>query len=361
MKLLMITGDRALAAGKQGAFYSTLEGLHKHFDRIDVICPNPGVHRYEMQIFGNVYVHPSPWLLFLQPIWIWWQGRRIARHHRPDLMTVHDYAPFYNGIGAWFLLMSLSIPYVQEIMHIPGIPRASSIRERIYRWLSYVMIPWGAQKACAVRVINRHEVPRFLIAAGVPESKILYMPAFYIDFEVFKPRESQKQYDIAFVGRMARNKGVELFLKVLEKTELVGVAVGDGPLLPWVRKEVKRRGLKLHTPGFANDSSEVAAYLNCSRLLLMPSLNEGGPRVVLEALACGVPVVATPVGIVPDILPPEAIEEWDVVALAEKVRNILVDDQLYHRLRSSGLQAVMPFERHAAIAAYADALKSCIQ
>jgi glycosyltransferase involved in cell wall biosynthesis len=148
-----------------------------------------------------------------------------------------------------------------------------------------------------------------------------------------------------------------LFLDVLKNTGLVGVVVGDGPLLSWARRYANRAKLKVHFAGFAADSSAVADIINRSRILLMTSLNEGGPRVVLEAMACGVPVVATPVGIVPDVMPPEAIEEWDVPALAEKVKNILGDSALYERLKQAGLQSVKPFERSVAITSYADAIK----
>ena len=59
MNLLMITGDRSLAAGRQGAFYNTLEELHKHFERIDVICPRVPTERFSMSVFGNVHVHQN--------------------------------------------------------------------------------------------------------------------------------------------------------------------------------------------------------------------------------------------------------------------------------------------------------------
>jgi glycosyltransferase involved in cell wall biosynthesis len=357
MNLLMISGDRALAAGKRGAFYNTLEGLHKHFDRIDVICPHVAVQRYNMSVFGNVYVHPSPLPRILQWLWIWYAGKRIVREHQPSVMTVHEYAPFYNGFGAWLLHRAMGIPYFLEVMHIPGLPHASGMREQLYRWLSKIVLPWESRAATAVRVINRTQVPDFLVAAGVSADKIRHVPAFYIDFNAFMPQDLPKQYDIAFVARLARNKGLGLFLNVLKRTGLVGVVVGDGPLFARARRYAKRTKLKVHFAGFVSDSTAVADILNRSRLLLMTSLNEGGPRVVLEAMACGVPVVATPVGIVPDVLPPEAIEEWDASALAEKVQNILGDPALYERLQQSGLQAVQSFERSAAIAAYAEAIK----
>lgn len=352
----MISGDRALAAGKQGAFFNTLQELHRHFDRIDVICPNAGVQRYDMVLFGNVHVHPSPWPLLLQPLWILRKGRHIVRDSglgfRNCLMTVHEYPPFYNGIGAWMLHRATKIPYVLELHHVPGYPRASGMRELLYRMLTRFCIAYDARRAVAVRVVNERQVPQFLESAGIPRLKLFYAPAIYLDLSTFTPVETPKQYDVSFVGRMATNKGLDIFLDVLERTGLVGVAVGEGPLLEWARRESKRRGLKIHFPGFAKDSAQVARYLNQSRLLLMPSLNEGGPRVVLEAMACGVPVVATPVGIVPDVLPPECIEEWDAGDIADKVTNILGDAQLYARLREHGIATAQRFERSAAVAQF---------
>lgn len=361
MNLLMISGDRALAVGKQGAFYNTLSELHKHFGRIDVMCPRVPVRRFDMTVFGNVHVHPSPLPVFLQPLWIWFKGRRLVQEHAYSLMTVHEYPPFYNGIGARMLHASTGIRYVLEIMHVPGYPRPSGVRERFYLLLMKLLVAWDARNAVAVRVINQHETPGVLASFGIPQSKFVYAPAFYIDLETFKPHGAEKKYDIAFVGRMARNKGIGLYLDVLKRTGLVGIAIGDGPMLGWARRQAKRRGLKIHFPGFAKDSMAVAGYLNESRLLLMPSHNEGGPRVVLEAMACGVPVVATPVGIVPDVLPPESIEEWDPAALADKVRNILGDAVLYERLRQAGLHTVQQFERRAAITRYAEALTHLAQ
>jgi glycosyltransferase involved in cell wall biosynthesis len=328
--LLMITGDRALASGKQGAFFNTLQELRKHFDRIDVICPRVAVHRYDMTVLGNVFVHPSPWPLVLQWLWVWRQGKRIVREHKPALATVHDYAPFYNGIGARLLKHTTGLPYLLEVMHIPS--------NWFKRWLTRRCIAWDARPARAVRVINK-QVLEELVMLGIPREKIQLIPAFYIDLDIFKPQEVAKQYDLIFVGRNAPNKGFELFEQVVRLTGLKPLVIGDG-----------------HR--FVKDSAEVAKLMNESRLLLMTSYDEGGPRVVLEAMACGIPVVATPVGIVPEVLPPECIETWDAAALADKVKNILGDDDLRSRLVTQGIATASPFERVAAITRYADAIKT---
>jgi hypothetical protein len=59
MNLLMISGDTALASGRRGAFYNTLEEFSKHWNRIDVITPRV-IDAVLLHPFPNVFIHPSP-------------------------------------------------------------------------------------------------------------------------------------------------------------------------------------------------------------------------------------------------------------------------------------------------------------
>ncbi|MEK7659540.1 MAG: hypothetical protein AAB338_02740, partial [Patescibacteria group bacterium] len=137
MKLLMISGDRSLVQGKKGAFYNTLEEFHKYWTRIDIIMPrargpvSPYPHsaqllfaRYggppvesPLALFGNVFIHCSPWPLIFQSWWILKKGQEIYKEQKFDLITVHEYPPFYNGIGAKMLWNRIRVPYVLEIFH----------------------------------------------------------------------------------------------------------------------------------------------------------------------------------------------------------------------------------------------------
>src|SRR3989344_1652231 len=282
-------------------------------------------------------------------------------------MTVHDFPPFYNGLGAKLLEKFVKVPYILEIFHIPGYPRAASTKESIYKFLFKLFIRFDASGAKAVRVMNQNQVPEFLIKAGVPKEKIIYIPAIYIDTDIFKPTDVQKEYDLIFVGRLEKNKGIELLLEAENKLKvnppagggkLKVLIVGDGSLLASLKLENN-----IIFWGYAKDSQEIAELLNKSKILVMPSYNEGGPRVVVEALACGVPVLATPVGIVPDLLKNGLggeIIDWEADDIVEKIKGLLNDSAKYNKYSQSGSEIAKQFEKKAAVKNYADKLKNLL-
>jgi len=375
----MISGDRSLAEGKRGAFYNTLEEFHKYWERIDIICPRSQNQKSKfknqnynskLKIFDNVYLHESPWSIWLQPFWILKKGREIYHEQKFDLMTVHEYPPFYNGIGARLLWNKIHVPYVLEIHHIPGYPRAADFKEWFYKKLVWLFIKHDVAKARAVRVVNQHQVPEFLIKAGVSKEKIAHMPSFYIDLNVFKPADVVKKYDFIFVGRLAKNKGIDLLLEAAGKLKFKIInfkllIVGDGPEKENLKFKIYN--LKLHDNvvlyGWAKDSREVAQLLNQSKILIMPSYNEGGPRVALEAMACGVPVLATPVGIVPDLIKngeTGAIIDWDPQDISQKAAELLENNYKYQKYSKIGMEIANHFEKKDSIKNYAQKLQKLL-
>lgn len=388
-KLLMITGLGSatdLASGKKGAFYNTLEEFSKYWERIDIIAPKISRDStsggFEVEsLFGNVFIHISPWPLFFHPLWFLKKGIQIYKEQKFDLMTVHEFPPFYNGIGArllWSRLFKeksrildsrsesgqkIKVPYVLEIFHIPGHPRAAGIKEVIYKFLFKLFIRLDASKAKAVRVMNQKQVPDFLVRAGVPKEKIIYVPAIYVDLDIFKPMDVVKEYDLIFVGRLEPNKGVGLFLEAVKKLNRKSIIVGHGSLYNKIKSEIENHKLNVSIHGFAKDSKEIAELLNKSKILIMSSYNEGGPRVVVEAMACGVPVLATSVGIVPDLLKNSRsgeIIDWEANDIVQKADGLLNDPEMYQRYSLSGPEIAKQFEQKEAIENYANKIKKLI-
>ena len=214
-KLLIISGYGAtdLATGKKGAFYNTMEELHKYWDRIDIICPSLQ-GKSPVQIFSNVFFHPCPHSIILQPAWIYRKGTEIYNEQKFDVITVHEYPPFYNGMGAMMLSRKLKVPRIEEFHHIVGYPKSANIKEMFYKFLSLIFANFLTSQSAAVRVVNNTQVSYFLEKSGVNKRKIHYVPSLYIDKKIFNSQESLKSFDLIFIGRLVHNKGIKLFMDV---------------------------------------------------------------------------------------------------------------------------------------------------
>lgn len=126
-------------------------------------------------------------------------------------------------------------------------------------------------------------------------------------FEISKPL-NQRQTIVGYIGRMSREKGVLNLVEAISLTcnQTNGVKFllgGDGPLLEQIREELA--GVitqdQASVPGWI-PYNELPSYLNDMKLLVLPSYYEGLPNIVLEAMACGTPVLSTRVGAVPDLI-----------------------------------------------------------
>lgn len=111
---------------------------------------------------------------------------------------------------------------------------------------------------------------------------------------------------VGFLGRLSPEKGPEVFLRaaLLAQARLVDthfVFVGEGPLAPQLRESIARFRLedRVHLAGLRRD---VANVLNDIDVLVSSSHSEAMPLAVMEAMASGLPVVATRVGGVPDMI-----------------------------------------------------------
>lgn len=369
----MITGlgsAVSLASGKKGAFYNTLEEFHKYWDRIDIIAPKIKGETGTKELFGNVYVHISSWPLLFHPLWFLKKGLEIFRKHRFDLMTVQEFPPFYNGIGARMLWGKIKVPYILEVMHVPGHPKAASTKERLHRLITRGFIKYDAQKAKKVRVINQKQTPEFLFKAGIKPEKLIYIPAFYIDLETFRPMNEEKKYDLVFAARLEKNKGINELIRAVVKVkkhenDIKLLIIGSGPLKGELVKFVEQSGLKNNVffSGWLPTSDDVAKAYSSAKVFVNPSYNEGGPRVVLEAMACGLPIITTKVGLMPDIIrdgESGLFIDWDTEDMANKINALLENKDLQNKFTAAGLDLVRQFERKEAIKNYADKLKSFI-
>ncbi len=140
--------------------------------------------------------------------------------------------------------------------------------------------------------------------------KITVAHRHFVDFNTyrFSADVEQRANIVCYVGRLHEEKGVLNLLKAIPHVvdahqDVQFVLVGSGQLEEEIRQYVAQQDLESHVTltGWMRHH-ELPAYLQASRLLVLPSYTEGLPHAILEAMACGTPVLATPVGAVPQVI-----------------------------------------------------------
>jgi len=154
--------------------------------------------------------------------------------------------------------------------------------------------------------------PRFIGEWGLGsyQQKILIGHEHFLNIDTFKITTTFRHRSpvIGFIGRFSSEKGIREFVRTIpvllvKLPDLTVLLGGDGPLKDEIRKYLMENHLtdRVELPGWITHDN-LPEYLNRLRLLVIPSTTEGLPNIVLEAMACGTPVLATPVGAIPDII-----------------------------------------------------------
>ena len=172
-----------------------------------------------------------------------------------------------------------------------------------------------------------------------------------IDLSVFRPiPDLEKQWDLAFMGRLETMKSVDLFPKMLsilkpKFPDLKMMMTGEGSLKDWLFKEFEEQEVAsmVDYHGVV-ETSDVPVFINKSRIFLYPSRREPFGLSIVEAMACGIPVVTTDVFGPREIIKHNhdgiAVPPDDVEALAEAIEMLLKDSELRIRISRNAIKSV---------------------
>jgi len=145
------------------------------------------------------------------------------------------------------------------------------------------------------------------------EGKIYIAHEHFLDFDKLKIKKKLDERDnlVGYIGRLSREKGISNFVEaipeIMKRRDDLGFLVGgDGQLREKIEEYLNGKNLndKVKLVGWI-PYDKLSGYLNELQLLILPSYTEGLPNIMLEAMACGTPVLATPVGGIPDIIKDE--------------------------------------------------------
>lgn len=342
MKLLLIHNYYQQRGGEDGVFEGESRLLEQH-----------GHSVLHYTAHNRVVETTSPMALARDTVWNHAVNREVAAliaRERPSLMHVHNTLPRISP-SIYYAAKAGGIPVVQTLHNYRlYCPSASLFRDgSVCEECLHTKVPVPAiRHACyrgsraasaaiaAMLTIHRalgtwaHVVDLFialsefarekLVSAGLPGEKVMVKPNFACDPGV---RANGGDYGL-FVGRLSREKGVDVLLKAWGalNAPIPLKIIGDGNCAPQVAQLVQT----LPTVEWLGQctATQVTAAMAGARFLVFPSVwYEGFPLTIAEAFAVGLPVIASELGSMSQLIHPHAtglhVRPGDPTDLAEKV------------------------------------------
>jgi len=247
----------------------------------------------------------------------------ICRRHRPAIVHTHGYRADLVDGGVAHAVDAASVTTIHGFT-------GGSAKNRCYEWLHRRAI----RRFDAVVAVSR-PLALQLVESGVPADRL------HLVLNAWRPaapplarggaRDSlgiaRNAFVIGWVGRVSHEKGLDVLIDAMASLRDLPIylsVIGDGPARQSLEARARRRDVaeRVMWHGFIPDADRLLGAFN---VFVLSSRTEGSPMVLLEALATGVPIVATRVGGVPDLLradegslvPPECPD-----AIADGVRHV---------------------------------------
>ncbi|MGQ4876307.1 MAG: glycosyltransferase family 4 protein [Promethearchaeia archaeon] len=229
-----------------------------------------------------------------------------------DLIHVHSYI-YFSTIQTFIykLLFNRKIPI---ILHLHGGIQTSEFQSTsktekilllIKRYFFDLIIgKILINKANAIISVSKEDLLKINTVFKSKRKKFNYYLPNAIDTSLFKKNENIKRKFIGFIGRLTKIKGIDYFLEIIEKYHKIDksqeyLIIGEGPYLPLVEKAIISYPIKYYRQ-IPHDL--IPKYYNECKIFLLTSRAEGLPTTILEALACEVPVIASNIGGVAEII-----------------------------------------------------------
>lgn len=336
MRVLLAHNAYQLRGGEDSVVDDEVALLRAHGHEVELLAASndaiAGMGRLEL-LGRTLWSRPSAALV-----------RARCQAFRPDVMHVHNSFPLLSPAIHW-AAQDAGVPVVQTLHNFRLLcPQAMLLREGRVCEDCVGHLPWrGAMHGCyrgsvaqstvlaGMLVLHRglgtwqRRVNRFIalndfcrakfIEGGLPAARVAVKPNF-VDLPAppAQPREG-----LLYVGRLSPEKGLDVLAAAARQSQLPVKLVGSGPMQEILEGEA---GLQLLG---AQPMAEVLARMRSAAALVMPSVwYENFPRTLVEAWACGLPVIASRLGAMAELIEDGVtgllFEAGNAEALAQQLR-----------------------------------------
>lgn len=254
---------------------------------------------------------------------------KLEKREKYDICLIFFGIP--SGVLGYYLKRKYKLPYVIRFGggDIPG------AQER-FKYVYKVISP-------AIKIIWKNAKARIANSTDLRNRAYLFCEKYRfdviqngVDANIFKTNEGHDNniINILFVSRIIEGKGLQFFIPklryIINSTQKkVGLTiVGDGPYRAEIETIITQQGVKQFVNMVGHkDKEQIVDYYRQGDIFILPSMKEGMPNVVLEAMACGLPIVMTPCG-GSDALIKDNGFIADIATFADRVIELINDDDL---------------------------------
>ena len=345
MKILLIE-FRDLTHPEAGGAEVVLQQVFRRIvaagHQVDYLCNHyPGAAREELRDGIRILRRGrQPYFNFFVP---WVYRRELRQNHYDVIVEGIDKVPFNMP---WF---ERRVPVVCIVPHLFGttVFREASKPVAAYVYLLERSIS-RAYRQCLFSVLS-DSTKADLTGRGIPAANVRVIRSGLTQEDYSAPavKPASDHPVILYVGRLKRYKGIELGFEAVRQLRakyptIEYAIVGGGDYLPELKRQVAALGLGGHVSfrGFVTHAEKVA-LMQRAAVLIYTSPKEGWGLSVVEANACGTPVVASDApGLRESVKNGETgflVPHGDVSALAQRIDQLLSDPELYAAFRRNGL------------------------
>ena len=344
LKLIQITHDLAIG-GLQQVVVNLCKFIDKEKFNVSVLCLRAlGSFTKEVENMGvKVTLLPQPekgtdYVSFFKIA-------KILKKENIDIIHTHNTQPFVEGtLGALLAPKVKAIVHTDHARDFPDKKRYMFSERLVSRFASYIV---GVSDHTCRNLIEYEKIsPRKLVTItnGIDGSKF----AINIDRDKKKKELGLTDFDpiIGLGVRIVKQKGIIYLLKAMPKIiehfpNIVLVIAGEGPLEYVLKKEAELLGI-MSNIRFIGPRLDMPELLKLFDLYVLPSLWEGLPMVLLEAMAAGCPIVATEVGgnaqAIENGYSGTLVEPRNPMNLTEAIIDLLTHSNLRKKYIHNGLQ-----------------------
>ncbi len=302
------------------------------------------------------YVGPLEGIIKLPQLWQ--HMNAIASRNAAFILRV----PGAIGTLLYWRLRKRKWPFAIEVV---GDPQDSLSPQALGAAWGHLIRPFAvrilrqqSKHACCSAFVTRETLQRRYPPGGVftTHYSSIELPQEQFDLaETIRTSAQLERRDrpaLIFVGSLSqRYKGLHVLLRAMRLCLDAGQALrltvlGDGQYRSEYEQLVQKLALETAVTfhGYVTQGTAVMQHLCASDLFVMPSLVEGLPRAMIEAMACGLPCIGTHIGGIPELLPPEYLTNpGDINGLAQKIQQLLNNPARMKQIGQRNRQAALDY------------------